>query len=167
MKRYAVDTNVPIVANGRPDPSNGGRSASVDCQIAAIEFLQSVIENGSVLLDAAGDIQKEYRRHLNPKGQPGVGDRFFLTILNSAPHLVARTELPKRDDGEYAHLPQALIDAKFDPSDRKFAALAAKEHVPVVNATDSDWLEHGPLLQALGIKVQFLCGCDVTRWFGA
>lgn len=160
-----VDTNVPIVANGRPDPSNGGRVASVDCRIAAVEFLQAVRQDGVVLLDIGGEIEAEYHRNLIPSGQPGVGDQFYRTILNSAPHLVERCDLPKRADGEYAHLPQALIDVHFDPSDRKFAALAAKENVPVVNAIDSDWMVHRAVLEEEHISVRFLCGCNQDKWF--
>jgi hypothetical protein len=160
-----VDTNVPIVANGHPNTSSGSKVVSVDCRIAAVKFLQTIVGNGTVLLDIDGEIQAEYRRHLNPDGQPGVGDRFFLTIINSAPHLVERLDLPKRLDGEYIHIPQDLIDARFDPSDRKFAALAAKERVPVMNTTDSDWLQHRELLNAVGINVKFLCGCDPACWF--
>jgi hypothetical protein len=166
VKRCTVDTNVPIVANGRPDPSNGGRTASIDCRIAAVQFLQSVMRTGLLLLDAEGEIQAEYHKHLNPRGEPGVGDRFYLAILNSAPHLVERLELPKREDGEYAHLPQALIEGtKFDPSDRKFAALAAKEGIPVINTTDTDWLHHRAILNDAGVQVEFLCGCDTTKWY--
>ncbi len=165
MRRCTVDTNVPIVANGRPDPGNGGRIASVDCRIAAVAFLQTVLRKGAILLDLEGQIQSEYRRYLNPRGQPGVGDQFYLAVLNSAPHLIERLDLPRRPDGEYVHLPQALADAKFDPSDRKFAALAAKEGVPVINTTDSDWLHHRAILTGTGIEVKFLCGCDPTKWF--
>jgi len=78
---------------------------------------------------------------------------------------VARSELPKREDGEYAHLPQVLIDTNFDPSDRKFAAMAAKEGVPVINTTDTDWLHHRTILNDAGVQVEFVCGCDNTKWF--
>lgn len=164
MSRYVVDTNVPIVANGRPDPKDKN-PPSLDCRIAAVKFLQCLLSSGTVLVDLAGEIQAEYRTYFCPNGQPGVGDRFYREVLNSAPHRIERIELPKRDDGEYADLPQALIGANFDPSDRKFAALAKREQVPVVNATDSDWLEHRARLDESAIHVKFLCGCDKTTWF--
>ena len=165
MIRCVVDTNVPIVANGRPDPSNGGRVATVDCRTAAVSFLQRLLESGRLLIDHAGEIQGEYRRHLCPSGQPGVGDRFYLEVLNSSPQLIERVDLPKREDGEHEDLPQALIDAGFDPSDRKFAALAKREGVPVYNTTDSDWLTHRKVLEASEIAVEFLCTPDSERWF--
>jgi len=120
-----------------------------------------------VLLDLEGAIQAEYRRYLKPCGQPGVGDLFYQVVLRSSPDRVARVELPKRPDGEYADLPQALIDNGFDPSDRKFAALAKREGASVYNATDSDWLDHAATLAAEGITVTQLCGCAKTGWFAA
>ena len=166
MSRCVVDTNVAIVANGRPDPADQ-RTPSISCQMASVTFLMRVHGHGIVLLDAEGAIQDEYRRHLNPRGQPGVGDRFYQDVLHSSPRLVERVNLPKRPDGEYADLPQSLIEAGFDPSDRKFAALARKEGVPVNNATDSDWIEHATALEAEGIQVENLCGCDDALWFTA
>lgn len=163
MNRHVVDTNVPIVANG-PAP-NDESPPSAECREAAVRFLMDVLKSGKILLDFAGEIQNEYRTYLSPSGQPGVGDRFYQAVLNSAPRQIERIDLPKRDDGEFADLPQALIDANFDPSDRKFAALARREQVPVFNATDSDWLDHRATLNDNGIQVAFLCGCDKATWF--
>jgi hypothetical protein len=166
MSRCVVDTNVAIVANGRPDPEDP-RPPSIPCRIAAVKFLSELVKNGTVLLDVEGAIQAEYRKHLNPSGAPGVGDRFYQEVLHSSPQLIERVDLPKRPDGEYEDLPQSLIDAGFDPSDRKFAALARKEGVPLHNATDSDWIEHAITLAVEGIQVDHLCGCDANSWFAA
>lgn len=166
MSRCVVDTNVAIVANGRPDPMDP-RQPSINCRIAAVTFLNEMATKGTILLDIQGAIQDEYRRHLNPSGAPGVGDRFYLHVLRSSPNLVERVDLPTRPDGEHQHLPQSLIDAGFDPSDRKFAALAHKEGVPMHNAIDSDWIEHAAGLAAEGIQVVNLCGCDAHSWFAA
>ena len=152
MNRWVIDTNVPIVANGRAD----GWPAC--CRAATIRFLTRVLNDAEhVLIDLAGEIVREYRRHLHPSGQPGVGDRFFRAVLQSGEQ-IERIELCKRPDGEYADLPQALIDARFDPSDRKFAALAKREEAPIVNATDSDWTHARAILAECGISVKFLCG---------
>lgn len=164
MKPCVVDTNVPIVANGRPNPDNQ-QNPSVTCREAAIRFLQSVLESGTVLLDFAGEIQAEYHRYLHTHGQPGVGDLFYQMVIQSAPKKVRRIDLPRRGDGEYRDLPQSLIDVGFDPSDRKFAALARKEVAPVINATDSDWLDSLEILRESGIRVIFVCGLDREDWF--
>jgi len=164
--RYVIDTNVPIVANGRGNPSRE-KLPALECREAAVNFLINLLMGSSakLVLDTGGAIQAEYHRHLHPRGQPGVGDRFYLAVLQSAPRLVERVDLPKRDDGEYVDMPQTLIDLGFDPSDRKFAALARRETIPVVNATDSDWVNHYSELSFSGIDVKFLCGCDTEMWF--
>lgn len=161
---FVVDTNVPVVANGR-DPNNGGKQVSIDCQLAAVTFLTTLMKSDKVFLDDANEIQEEYRRNLNPAGQPGLGDRFLQEVFYSSPARVERVALPKSENGEYQDLPQALIDAGFDPSDRKFAALAKRQGVPVANSVDSDWLHHQQLLLDNGITVDQLCGQLETAWW--
>jgi hypothetical protein len=156
---------VPIIANGRPDLEDIGQRPSPMCRLAAIEFLQEVLAGGCVVLDVAGEIEAEYHRYLSPRGQPGVGDRFYLEVLNSAPGRIERVHLPKSEDGEYEDFSKAAELASFDVSDRKFAALARRERIPVANATDSDWLIHCAALAANKISVQFVCGCDRRTWF--
>lgn len=163
--RCTVDTNVPIVANGRPDPTEQSARPSVDCRLKAIARLRELLARGTILLDMAGEIQKEYRRYLSPSGQPGVGDLFYREIINSAPGRVERVDLPLLPSGEYRDFPTDPALADFDRSDRKFAALSRRELVPVVTATDSDWIEHRSALEANGVQIDFVCGCDPGRWF--
>ena len=156
--RRVVDTNVAIVANGRET------NASIDCRLAAVEFLNALLASGQVILDLGGEIQEEYR-YLNPKGEPGVGDRFYRTILQSAPKHVERIELEKNAAGDFSDFPTDPALAAFDRSDRKFAAAARKAKVPVANATDRrSWHVHHTALAANGIDVEFICGADPTRW---
>ena len=158
MSRYVIDTNVAIVANG----SSVG--VTDRCRLAAIEILLAALKNGVIFLDTEGKVQTEYGRHLKPRGQPGVGDRFYLEIINSNPKRVQRVDLLRKPNGEYVDLPQRVVDAGFDPSDRVFAALAKKTKSKVHNAVDTDWLEKLDVLQACGIKVVFVCGTDSQRW---
>lgn len=147
MMRWVIDTNVPVVANGR------NKRHAPDCRAAAVRFLMNVRDKKDrVVLDAAGKVEEEYRRNLNPGGQPGVGDRFYRTIHEWA--RCERVHLPMRCDGEYEDLPQPVIDAGFDRSDRKFAALAKRERIPVVNAVDSDWLDARDVLAENGVRVK-------------
>jgi hypothetical protein len=165
MSRFAIDTNVPVVANGRIDSTDGGRAPSVECRIASVEFLVSVLKSHVVVLDIGGEIQAEYRRNLNPSGQPGVGDRFYQEVLHSNPDRVERVALAKEADGEYTDLPKRLIAISFHSDDRKFAALARKEGIPVATSTDSDWLMHKTEIERNGIDIQFVCGCVAGKWF--
>lgn len=167
MKQYVVDTNVPIVANGLPDPSRGAREPSISCRLAAIDFLEALLKNGRALLDTAGEIEAEYRRHLDPKRQPGVGDRFYLELLRGAANRVQRIDLPVKPDGTYEDFPVDSDLTGFDKSDRKFAALARRSGVAVAIATDSDWLDFRAPLQKNRVRLQFLCGADREAWFKA
>ncbi|WP_125901299.1 hypothetical protein [Methylobacterium indicum] len=164
MTEWIVDTNVPIVANGKADAGDN-RPPSLACRQAAVAFLLQIATNEKVVLDQEGAIQAEYRTHLQPSGQPGVGDRFYQIVLQSSPDRVRRVNLPKNSDGEYKTLPKPLQAVNFDPSDRKFAALAAQENIPVVNATDSDWLNAAEALKDSDIVVNNLCGCNIEEWF--
>ena len=59
MKRRVVDTNVAIVANGRKT------NAGPKCRLAAVDALFDLIENGRIVIDAAGEMLAEYRPHIN------------------------------------------------------------------------------------------------------
>ena len=166
-KKFVIDTNVLVVANGYPDKK--GKKSSSDCKKSAMKFLQRVYLTGIVLLDLDGEIQAEYQRkyreNLRRRGKLEVGDRFHLeVILQRKRGNIEVIELPKKG-GEYQDLPREIIKAGFDRDDRKFAALAKKENVPVVNAVDSDWLKHIALLRKHGIRVRFVCGQDEKKWF--
>ncbi len=159
-----VDTNVPIAANGGTvDPTD--RKPARACQLAAIEFLEELLDKGKVLLDRCGSIQEEYWRYLGPEGQLGVGDHFLLQVWNSHPDRIARINLPRKDDGEFEDVPQQLIEEGFDRNDRKFVALAVREEASIANATDSDWLNFAALLDENHITVENLCGCNREEWF--
>ena len=122
------------------------------------------LNGGKIFVDAAGEIQSEYRRYLNPQGQPGVGDLFYREVLNCHPDRIVRIEVQKLPNGEFADVPQELVDSGFDPSDRKFVAVAKRAKSPVYNAVDTDWIENRAILEANQIKVVFVCGPDPNNW---
>lgn len=159
MRRRVVDTNVAIVANG------SATNASPLCQLATLEALRDVLQNGRIIVDAAGDMLAEYRRLLSPSGQPGVGDRFLFEVLVNYGERVERVDLEKRPDGTFVDFPDDERLATFDNDDRKFAAASRKCQVPVMNATDTDWLNHREVLAENGIDVEFLCGVNRGLWF--
>ncbi|MCX7370913.1 MAG: hypothetical protein NTW56_00480 [Alphaproteobacteria bacterium] len=165
MKRHVVDTNVPIVANGYPDPSRGAREPSVQCRMAAIDFLEALLQKGRVLMDTAGEVQAEYRRHLDPKRQPGVGDRFYYELLQRGATRIERVDLPKAAGGSFHDFPDDPDLAKFGPADQKFVALARRTGAKIAVATDSDWLDFKTPLTKNKVRLQFLCGADRAAWF--
>lgn len=154
---YAIDTNVPIVANGKTS------QAGSDCVAACVGMLKKLQRKGKVLLDENGFILQEYRRHLSPSGQPGLGDEFFKWLWDNQGNTrycirVAITALD--DDGcEFAEFPGDPALASFDPSDKKFVAvtLAYKKNAEIINASDTDWWIYQGPLKDHGITVRFLC----------
>jgi hypothetical protein len=159
VKLRVVDTNVLVVANGRVG------NAGPRCRLAAIDALNELLTRGRIVVDLAGEILGEYRRYCKPEGQPGVGDRFFREVLMNYAGKIERVCLKKRPDGSFVDFPDDEDLANFDHSDRKFAAASRKLSTPVVNATDSDWVDHLPALERHGIRVDFVCGMCRTEWF--
>lgn len=159
IRRRVVDTNVAIVANGRET------NASPGCRLSAIEALRSLLARGRIIIDDGGEMLDEYRRYCEPKGQPGVGDRFFREVLMNYAGRVERISLEKGPEGGFIDFPTDPELAGFDLADRKFAAAARKAAVPVLNAVDSDWLEYRKVLARNKVKVEFVCSRNAAMWF--
>ena len=160
MNDCVVDTNVLVVANG------GHAHASAACRLASINALRALLSEGRIAVDAAGEILAEYKRYCNPKGQPGVGDAFFREILTNYAGKVNRIELVKRLDGTFVDFPDDADLAQFDPSDRKFVAVAVVANAPVFNSTDRGWLRHRVALDRNGIQIVFVCTEQLHLWEG-
>ena len=157
MSPFVVDTNVIRAANGRET------HADLQCQLACIDRLNALVERQMVAIDDQGRIVDEYARHAHWAGRPGVGDVFFKHVvdnqyMDSRVHRVRIT--PSKDGGRgFEELPPN----SFDPSDRKFLAVAVVEKAIVLNATDSDWGEHTDLMARLAVEVQQLCPQHATK----
>jgi len=151
VKAYVVDTNVAIAANG------GDTHADEDCQLACVSTLRSVVAEEIVAVDDRGEILAEYGRHLRYAGSPGVGDMFFKHVLDNQYHVdkVRRVSVSPIDDDQRGF--NELRSNSFDPSDRKFLAVAVVGKAVVLNATDSDWAEQAALMDGLGVEIHQLC----------
>lgn len=161
MTEVVIDTNVAVIAN-RQNPQ-----VVETCVAAAIQFLTDVRANHVVLIDTGDEIRAEYAGALQMRRPYELGAQFLIHVLQQQfnPDHVRRVDLPKDDDGSFVDFPDAVELEGFDLSDRKFAALARKEGVPVTNAADSDWANDLDALNANGILVDFLCGADQATWF--
>jgi hypothetical protein len=151
-----VDTNVPIVASGR---SHAGKR----CRIRCAHRISDVMQGGCIVIDDQWEIVQEYKANLNQTGQPAIGDRFLRWVLTNLANRekCLRVALPRRaDDPEaYIHFPDDPDLAQFDPSDRKFVAVALASGLspPILNAVDPDWWEHREALGRHGVVIEFLC----------
>ncbi len=157
MRDVVVDTNVPIVANGRET------DRSQACADACVERLGRVMREERIRLDAGGRVLLEYLRYRARSGQPRAGDLFidWLMRRQATParfRLIALT--PRASNGEdYEEFPDTEDLRDFDRSDRKFVALALAGDIPapVLNAADTDWWNHRQALKRHGVHVEFLC----------
>ena len=149
-----VDTNVPIVAN-RCAPQ-----ASVWCVAICSEKLAEIREEHTLVLDDGWHILGEYMHNLCSEGQPGPGDAFLKWVLTNRanPERCELVPITSQDEG-FAEFPGDRELADFDPSDRKFVAVAIAhpEHPHIQNATDSDWWHYREVLEGHGVSVDFVC----------
>jgi len=159
--KSVVDTNVPVVANG------SSKQASPECVKACAVRLGELTQKGQLVLDDKWLILKEYMANLSPSGQPGVGDVFLKWVLTNRcnPKLCEQVAITPRNSGEtdFEEFPSDPALHDFDPTDRKFVAVAAAhpDRPPILQAVDTKWWQmKEPLLEA-GITVDFLCGEDI------
>ncbi len=152
-----MDTNVPVVANGKCD------HADAECVIACIDALAAIRAKGRIVLDDAMLILSEYMQHLNLSGQPGAGDLFLKWVweIQADTTRCARVSLTQCNSHPcgFAEAPDDAELITLDRSDTKFLA-AAKANggsTEVLNAVDSDWAEHHAALARNGIRIRFLC----------
>lgn len=160
---FIVDTNVAVVANKK------AMQASSNCIDICESQLKSVIKVGQIVIDDDWLILREYMNNLRPEGVPGVGDVFLKWVLVNRNNLarVVQVHITQSADDviNFQEFPTDPRLSKFDPSDRKFVAVAVAhpEHPPVLNAIDTDWWIHKDALEANGITVEFLCPDDIQR----
>lgn len=159
MSKCIVDTNVPLIANlaVRKDPC----SDVPDCCIReSVDQIENITKKGCLVIDAAGEIFQEYETYFSWSGQPGAGDVFFKWAHDNQgiPSKVARVPITKNGDS-YKEFPDHPGLKDFDLSDRKFVAVANAhpEKPPILQATDSKWHWWNDALDAVDIRVCFLC----------
>lgn len=161
MSNVIIDTNIMVIANRQ------NRDVAVSCMDACVKFLIRAQASSTVLMDSGDEIRAEYTRALRVGTPPQLGAQFLIHIYREQwnSQFVRHVELEKSVEGEFADFPNAPEIAGFDRSDRKFAALARRTGTPVSNAVDSDWIDYRDHLDAHGISVDFICGCDESQWF--
>lgn len=155
--RRVIDTNVLIVSNNRESPQ-----ASPECVISCIRWLQSFEKSGILVIDSNWSIIKEYQKKVSSSGQPGVGDAFLKWILinRSNSHRCELVKITQISEYEFVEFPKSDSLKKFDPSDRKFVAVALShsQKPAIAVAIDRGWNRHQEALAEHGIDIEFLCG---------
>ena len=156
MKAVVVDTNVPVVANG------AASHATPDCVLRCVDRLEIVVKKEKVLLDNEMYILHEYMSHLSMSGQPGFGDMFMKWVWNNQANPKRCQIIPITALDEKPYFREFPNDDElegFDPSDRKFVAVAKESGLdpPIINAADTDWWEYREPLEKNGVRIEFLC----------
>lgn len=147
-----VDTNVLLVTKYRDD----WPPELVD---ACDELLEQILEGSRpVVTDAEGEILDEYLHELDLSGSPSLGHAFVKYVHD---YLYTwdesyRPSIDPHPDVEYSYGVLGGDDADIDASDRKFVATAKVAGVPISEATDTKWLDWGPVLARHGVVVEFV-----------
>jgi hypothetical protein len=158
-----VDTNVPVVANGRSE------QASPECVKNCAIRLRQLTSEGKLILDEGWLILREYMANLTSSGQPGTGDAFLKWVLTNYrnPRLCELVKITPKNSAEidFEEFPSHPMLRGFDPSDRKFiaVAMAHPDKPPVLQATDVEWWEMRGHFGAAGVSLDFLCEDDIRR----
>lgn len=150
-----VGTNIAVVANG------GAEQAGPECVAACVRRRRQVPESETPLLDRLGLLFREYRRNLQPVGQPRAGHRFFewLSQNRNNETRCRQVSVTRHNERGFAEFPDSEDLRDFDRDDRAFVAVAMASGVrpPVVNASDTDWWNHREALARHGVEIEFLC----------
>jgi hypothetical protein len=159
-KHRVIDTNVLIVANNRES-----EHASLQCVISCQKYLQSFRESKILVIDNKWEILKEYLKYYKKAhntGQPRVGDEFLEWVLSNQnnPKHCQKAPITKICENEFEEFPKSESLKKFDPSDRKFVAVALTHSAkpPITVAIDRGWNTHQEALTEYGVDIEFLCG---------
>lgn len=151
-----VDTNVPILANGTDEAEL--TTVSDRCVDAVLE----ITRRGGLVLDYGDLIFDEYRNNLRLAGQPGTGDMFMKWVHDNSwnPAVCHRVVITPSSEAArgFNEFPEAPALADFDPSDRKFVAVAnaLPGKPPILEAVDYKWWGWRDALRTAGVTVQFL-----------
>lgn len=163
MTEVVVDTNVLLVAEGLHD------DVSAECVLACVQRLQTIMRAATVVIDDDYRVIGEYRNKLDIRRGKGVGTAFLKWLVQNQANIrrVARVTLTEMPNDHFAEFPMPELQSSFDPSDRKFPAVANAHRAKpsILQAVDSKWLRWWPDLATAGIQVEFVCPDDICRFF--
>lgn len=161
--RAVIDTNVLLVANEQHS------DISPECVRECVQCLLTIQQSGVAVLDDGYRILGEYQNKTCINPPKGVGDVFLKWLLRNAgnPNHVQTVAVTETVADEFAEFPDAALQARFDPPDRKFVAVAHThpDRPPILQAADCKWLDWFHALATHGVQVNFLCPEDACRFY--
>lgn len=157
-----IDTNVIAVANKHHD---GVCSACVEKCVRQLLELQ---RSGQVAIDSDWEILREYSSYANANQQKEVGDAFlkWLLVNKANTSRCQQIRLTAHAARGFESFPDDVRLEEFDRSDRKFVAVSAAhaDRPPILQATDSKWLNWTDALRDHGVEVELMCEEDIRRF---
>lgn len=163
MIKAVIDTNVLLVANRQH------AEVSEECVMECVERLISIQKSGITVIDDCYHVLGEYTNKTQVSPPKGVGDVFLKFLLRSAgnPAHVEQVTITEIAEYEFYEFPDAELQLEFDPTDRKFAALANAhpDKPPIWQAADCKWLDWWQALKSKHIEVLFLCPENVCQFY--
>jgi hypothetical protein len=145
-----IDTNIPLVVKY---PDNHPETLVSGCE----ELLEEILTSETpVATDLDGEIVEEYFHQLDWSGGPTLGDAFAKWVHDRRFTWDERYRPDIGPLGLNSYTALQNDDEDFDPSDRKFIAVAKLADVAVHQATDTKWLNWGPALQRHGVEVIYV-----------
>lgn len=163
MALAVIDTNILLIANGMH------ADVSQACVATCIERLAAIQRYGTVVIDDDFHILGEYEHKLGLAPPDGAGALFLQWLLRNMGdrNLVQMVSITPTVNAGFHEFPGTRLQSWFDPSDRKFVAVAnAHPFKPTIwQGADCKWLDWWPALQANGIEVEFLCPDDACTFY--
>jgi hypothetical protein len=159
VAEFVVDTNVWVMPDREVDTLD--TVALLNCAETCRSWLHTLCTGEhEAVVDDVYAILGEYR----PKLRRGGFSEKLLNTLMKTNRLIYRAQAVHPDGTPVLPLVPEL--ARLDASDQKFAAvaLASTPPTPIVDATDSDWKQHGLALKQVGLIVIELCPDCLRRW---
>jgi hypothetical protein len=154
-----VDTNVILIANSQHP------AVSASCIASCATRLHGIVKEGRIAIDDCYRVLTEYQNKTSPRVGKRPGDSFVKWLLrnNANPDRCDQITLVDHPERVFESFPDDARLATFDPPDRKFVAIAAAHPIrpPILQASDSKWLDWNVVLEELGLPVEFLCPVDI------
>lgn len=161
LRHVVVDTNVIVAAHV------GAERIPACGKLCARELARVREEDVCVVLDDGWQIYREYRRNVPEHGHPTPGRVFMKWVFTNLrnPRRCQQVRITPDPDRGYAEFPAGDGLEAFDPSDRKFVAVANAHpgRPPILQATDSKWIGWEGALARAGIRVEFLCRGELEQ----
>ena len=160
--KYLLDTNVMYTADKHPVAESGEREELSRCAEMSFQLIKNVIQTKEgLVLDDGWEILGEYAKNVDQWKPSGIARAFFIWLHNN------RLKFPSEDrvhitpsENGYAEFPDLEEFTNFDPSDKKFVAVAyahaANPKPTIYVSDDSKWQWYSEGFSKAGIKIEFL-----------